>query len=251
MCLYSGVPTAEAQEGRLRGAMEPTDILKTVPELQKVAAIIVGGIPIAEVVKRIVLPSADALGERMKNRIDRFFEKTGKMVEDAGVTPQPVPEKLLIPLLQGASLEDDEDMHTMWAALLANTASQENIRRVRPGFIAILKQMAPDEAALLNWLYDREDPHECAALSLENLYGELVYGADRGVAYTRLRICIGGLTTVGLIDNPGFEIRREYMFYFESQDGEPNFTTGLPLGFTQRGLDFITACRPPARKGND
>ena len=42
----------------------------------------------------------------------------------------------------------------MWAALLANAASPENGGKISPGFIAILKQMAPDEGALLNALYD-------------------------------------------------------------------------------------------------
>src|SRR6266568_709406 len=79
------------------------------------------------------------------------------MAKDAGFTPQAVPPKILFPLLEGASFEEDEDLHTMWAALLANAASPGNAEKVRPGFLAILKQMAPDEAALLNRIANKED----------------------------------------------------------------------------------------------
>jgi hypothetical protein len=129
--------------------MDPIELLKSAPELQSIAAIIVGGVPFAEIVKRIVLPSADALGERMKGRVERLFEKTGKMIQDAGVAPQPVSDKLLIDILRGASVEDNDDLQRMWAALLANAASPENVGRIRPTFIAILKQLAPDEASML------------------------------------------------------------------------------------------------------
>lgn len=133
--------------------MDPGEFLKLAPHLQGIATTIVAGVPIAEIVKRIVLPSADVLGKRMSDRVERCFGKAAKMIEDAGITPQPVPDKLVIEILQGASLEDDEHLHTMWAALLANAASPGHSDQVKPGFTAILKQMSPDEAELLNLLY--------------------------------------------------------------------------------------------------
>ena len=41
--------------------------------------------------------------------------------------------KILFPLLAGASFEEDENLHDMWAALSANAASPENADSVRPG----------------------------------------------------------------------------------------------------------------------
>jgi hypothetical protein len=130
--------------------MDLNELLKAAPQLQSIATTIVAGVPLAEIVKRVVLPSADVLGKRMADRVERCFVKTAKMIEDAAVTPKPVEDKLVIEILRGASLEDDENLHDMWAALLANVASPENAGRVRPVFISILRQMAPDEAALLN-----------------------------------------------------------------------------------------------------
>jgi hypothetical protein len=78
------------------------------------------------------------------------------MAKKAGFTPQAVPPKILFPLLEGASFEEDEDIHTMWAALLANAASEKVSDTVRPGFIAILRDMAPDEAALLRAVSEQD-----------------------------------------------------------------------------------------------
>jgi hypothetical protein len=76
----------------------------------------------------------------------KCVEKAEKMAQDAGFAPQAVPPKILFPLLEGASFEENEELHTMWAALLANAASPANCEKVRPGYIALLKQMSPDEA---------------------------------------------------------------------------------------------------------
>ena len=137
--------------------MDLNELLKSAPHLQSIATTIVAGVPLAEIVKRIVLPSADVLGKRMADRVERCFVKTAKMIEDAGITPQPVEDKLVVEILRGASLEEDEKLADMWAALLANAASPATVGTLRPGFTAILKQMAPDEAALLNWIYDEAE----------------------------------------------------------------------------------------------
>ena len=55
------------------------------------------------------------------------------IVKHAGFTPKAVPVKILFPLPDGASLEEDENLHDMWAALSANAASPENADSVRQG----------------------------------------------------------------------------------------------------------------------
>src|ERR1019366_1980885 len=60
---------------------------------------------------------------------------------------------LFFPVLEAASIEDDDEMQTRWAALLANEAT--SVGSVHPSFIEILKQLAPGDARLLDRLYDR------------------------------------------------------------------------------------------------
>jgi hypothetical protein len=141
--------------------MDPNEIIKAAPELLKHGAELVGALKLTEIAKTILGPATGEFAERVKDeiRLYRFgrqlelLKKAEKMVQDAGFTPRAVPIKLLFPLLEGASMEEDENLHTMWAALLANAALPENADEIRPGFIAILKQMAPDEAILLNALH--------------------------------------------------------------------------------------------------
>ena len=71
-----------------------------------------------------------------------------------GSCPGAVPPEILFPLLEGASFEENEDLHTMWAALLANAAKQGSNELVRPSFMDLLRIMTPDVAVLLNAAYD-------------------------------------------------------------------------------------------------
>lgn len=144
--------------------MDANEILKHAPELiksgseiAKTGAEIVGAFKLTDIIKAILGPATGEFAERIHDsvRLYRFgrqlecLKKAEQMAKEAGFTPKAVPIKLLFPLLEGASLEENEDLHTMWAALLANAASPTKAEQVRPGFIAILKQMAPDEALLL------------------------------------------------------------------------------------------------------
>src|SRR6266576_1569244 len=130
-------------------AMNPDDILKAAPAIAKVAGPLAAAIPFTGIVKRVLGPAADELAEMWRDQVRLYryerqlkcVEKAERMAKDAGFTPQAVPPKILFPLLEGASFEEDETLHTMWAALLANAASPEKAGSVRPGFIAILRQM--------------------------------------------------------------------------------------------------------------
>src|SRR4051794_39873173 len=82
-------------------------------------------------------PVAEELGAILQDRVRvyRFknqlsmLGKAQEMLLQAHVKPESVPLRLLLPLLDGASLEDEENLSTKWAALLANSAHLE-LRRV-------------------------------------------------------------------------------------------------------------------------
>src|SRR6266571_6763229 len=143
--------------------MDANEIVKHAPEIAKAATAVAAAVPFTSIVKRMLGPAADELAEMWRDQVRLYryerqlkcVEKAERMAQEAGFTPQAVSPKILFPLLEGASFEENEDLHTMWAALLANAASPENSETVRPYFIYILKGMAPDEALLLNGLYQR------------------------------------------------------------------------------------------------
>jgi len=206
--------------------MDPNETIKHAPELMTGGAALAGVLRLTDVVKAMLGPATAEVAERIHDevRLYRFgrqlecLKKAEKMAIDAGFTPKAVPIKLLFPLLEGASLEENEDLHTMWAALLTNAASPENAKLVRPGFIAVLKQMSPDEAACLQWLSEPpETSDECAAQRIPLVRALL---DDRN----RLSVCMQGLKSAWLVERQRYNI------------------------LTIRGQDFLQACSPPKPK---
>jgi hypothetical protein len=64
-----------------------------------------------------------------------------------------VPLKIAIPLLQGASLEDDDALQDLWAKLLVNAADADNPVTIQRMFIDILENIGPLEARILVAIY--------------------------------------------------------------------------------------------------
>jgi hypothetical protein len=141
--------------------MDPNELLAAGTAVAKIAA---GSIPFTGIVKRMLGPAADEVAEMCRDsvRVYRYgrqlklLEKSERMAQEAGYTPNAVPLKILFPLLEGASFEDNEDMHDMWAALLANASRSDNM--VHPSFIDILKQLRPIDAKFLAVVYGLEQP---------------------------------------------------------------------------------------------
>jgi hypothetical protein len=65
--------------------------------------------------------------------------------------PQPVPGRILWPLLERGSVEEDRDLSERWAALLANASMQTTT--VLPAFVTILGELSHTEARLLSQFY--------------------------------------------------------------------------------------------------
>jgi hypothetical protein len=70
-----------------------------------------------------------------------------------GREPQPVEPKILLPLVQAASLEADETLVEKWAALLANAADPTQKAKVQPSFVEAVRQLTPADAQLLEFIY--------------------------------------------------------------------------------------------------
>jgi Abortive infection alpha/Protein of unknown function (DUF2806) len=88
---------------------------------------------------------------RFKRRI-RFVQEVKRMIDQSGKDIKPLATRLFFPVFEAASIEDDDEMQTRWAALLANEAT--NVGSVHPSFVEILKQLAPDDARMLDRIVD-------------------------------------------------------------------------------------------------
>jgi len=62
----------------------------------------------------------------------------------------PLPPRTAIPMLESASLEDDEILQKVWAQLIANSTDPNFKESFHPGYIEIIRQMSPNEAIILD-----------------------------------------------------------------------------------------------------
>jgi len=88
---------------------------------------------------------------RFKNAV-RLLEDVKEFAAKHDLKLNAVAPSLLFPILDAASLQDDDYLHQQWVALLANVAASPD--SVHPSFIEVLRQLTPKEAKLLNELYD-------------------------------------------------------------------------------------------------
>jgi hypothetical protein len=101
---------------------------------------------------RIVNPGADEFGlliadkirsKRFMNQVDILL-KVKKYVEERGLTIQAIPIKILVPLLEHGSLEEDESLQELWAKMLTNMLdSEENFQNHI--FPSILSQLSIED----------------------------------------------------------------------------------------------------------
>lgn len=142
--------------------------------------------------QKLVGPAVDEVGLlfadnvklwRLKNQI-RNLEKVRKIVEDESVDIKKINLKILVPYLDGVSLEDDENLQDLWANLFTNYIDTEKnlTLNVYPN---ILKQLSTNEVSLLKHM------------SLNGSKIEASYRKSKDVSFTEEEIA--NLERLGLI----------------------------------------------------
>lgn len=130
-------------------------------DLVKVAGDVVSA-PIRDFLQKLTGPWAEEIGlafgdvarvYRFKRAV-RLLEKVKKILEDAGINPHGVNPRILLPIIECASLEGDEDLHDRWANLLANAANPDIDDEVLPAFSGVLRDLLPYEVRILDRIYE-------------------------------------------------------------------------------------------------
>ena len=121
--------------------------------------------PFANLIERLFGGPVDQVGgiweDRLKVRRQirqvKLMQKLSAALKEAKIDAQPIPDSIWIPVLQEASLQDDETLQSQWANLLANAADPRQLNPVLPSFPAILKELTPREVKFLCALRARGD----------------------------------------------------------------------------------------------
>jgi hypothetical protein len=92
---------------------------------------------------------------RFRNAL-AIAEKAQRLLDARGVKDKlvPIEPRFALPLLDAASLETEEDVQLLWAALLANAADPDRALRLRKVFLEVLRGLEPLDAQIMLFLTD-------------------------------------------------------------------------------------------------
>ena len=85
------------------------------------------------------------------NKVNLMQKAQGKMDKLGFSVQHTIPLKLGIPLLEVASLEEDDRLQELWANLLVNSSTRFSLER---SYISVLEQLSAVEAEILLKIYD-------------------------------------------------------------------------------------------------
>jgi hypothetical protein len=116
-----------------------------------------------------------------------------------------LPLNFAVPLLQAATLEENNDLQDIWAKLLVNAVTSEPDSENRHAFISILKDLTPLDAQLLNKLYSSREPYDYTAVWSTNLPEQLSIERPEGDNLSppeEVMLSLANLSRLGLITVP-------------------------------------------------
>ncbi|MGD0267370.1 MAG: hypothetical protein ABSD47_20860 [Candidatus Methylomirabilota bacterium] len=182
---------------------------------------------------------------RFKNGL-RTFQKAHELLRQVGAQPKPINLKLLVPIMDGCSLEEDDDLTSKWAGLLASAAAGEQIP---PSYAKILSELSPGEARLLNLVDDWNETISAVASERQD--------KPRGHSYPdHVILDRTGLSGHCLLKRTGlteqeiprvmFDLdARHGLVHFYAQKWQPNLDELWQMRLTPFGDDFVRVCRGP------
>lgn len=123
------------------------------------------GSAVGEIIKAVAVPPAKIIGSwlgeilsinysqwRVKQAA-KVVEGAGEILAELGLEPTVCKPKVLLPLIEQASLEDDEDLTKKWMGLLASSVTGDSIH---PSYPRILSELVQSEAKVIDYLYSLE-----------------------------------------------------------------------------------------------
>jgi hypothetical protein len=205
-----------------------------------------------------------------------MMKRASRMLSDAGIDPKRVAPKLFLPILEHASLEEDDYLQERWAALLANAADPSGAVPVSAAFPRILKDLCSEEVRILDKLYERVAQNDWPKSIAHLLPANINFGPRHDLfSWYCLEIC-GALPTekqppsvssrfssifnnlerlkllVEQVDprvRTAFDVKGPDQGAFNKSLVDVVTALRYPLIFmTDLGFQFVRACRRPANK---
>jgi hypothetical protein len=217
---------------------------------------------VADFTAAVFMPTGQAIGQALAHpilewqkrraaRAEAVIQEAAMQLHAAGLEPQPVPGRILMPLLEKASVEEDETLRTRWIRLLASAASRGNA--IPPAFVSILGDLSPTEARFLELAHDHYLKNTRNEVYPHSLAGSL--DVDKGEAF----MAVDNIERLGLWRQTGTSVNVDDIAKSLAPSKDPvvltlrksaimvQERTGVFV-FTTLGLAFLEACLPHDRK---
>ena len=237
-----------------------SDEIATIKEIQLEAAKAFGGQAAAEVfsfLSDILRPPAKELGGLLSDQVKYFrfktqfkiLKKASEFLQEQGVKPQKVPLRILAPLLEHCSWEEDDDIQKRWATLLANAADPNVTSNNYSTYVEILRQLSPIESKFLDYLYmndffaarlqPRSLPRYKSKHSMINVLS---------INDTQFQIIADNLVRLNLLQyGLKYDTSKLIKNHFDKDVVDKDYSE---VSLTYLGLDFIRNCRPRFTQGH-
>lgn len=212
-------------------------------------------LPVQEIVRQVAGPSAAEVGLmfgdavrawRFKNAV-RLLENVKRVASESHLELKPVAPRLLFPILDAATLNEDEDLHARWVALLANAATTGD---VLPSFPEILRQLTPEEARFLEFAFyqvNRDEESRSIQKRIQILSGFpfLEHPIQEKLLESIQPIMLDNLLRLMVLRRDSGIFSAIHEEASTSYEGELSKEFDNAVYLTQFGRAFIRACRLP------
>ena len=111
------------------------------------------GAPLEQIGGLLASP-IEGIRKRRTERFARIVADADAQMKETGADPIHVPDYISLPLLEKATLVDDENLQKMWACLLANASHPGRASGVSQSFPTMLAGLSPRDAQFLEVFFD-------------------------------------------------------------------------------------------------
>jgi Abortive infection alpha len=128
--------------------------------------------PVRDVISQIAGPFATEIGGLFGDRVRvlrfglalKLFQKVKCLAAEGGFALNPVQLKALLPIIDAATIEENDDLHDRWSRLLAAASTKDIDTDTTALYAGLLQSLTPRDAALLDIVYaeyvERHDPDD-------------------------------------------------------------------------------------------
>lgn len=230
---------------------------KGIDAFEKAVGALLG--PAAREVGEALADPIRAWRKERQQRAGEIVRHALRLIHIAGAKQQPVSGRILIPILDHGSLEEDADLRTQWAALLASAVDPSTRSQVLPAYPRILAELSGTEVKILDWAYHSH--LEAAKESKKPVrlivhVVEIHHGLLLPISLGDIYVSANNLCRLGLWEHADLTVRKEGVVslirrelsgrksgVYKSKRDLTVFHSDEEYCFSMLGLRFIKACK--------